>query len=76
MHMAGEPATMNEAPPRYEQCALEVFDWLEARVAACEARRHRARPARGRPGPVLRKHEPENLDLLRHLACSTAWAAR
>ena len=55
MHMAGEPATMNEAPPRYEQCALEVFDWLEARVAACEAPRPRARPARGRPGPVLRQ---------------------
>ncbi|HEX6014996.1 MAG TPA: dihydropteroate synthase [Geminicoccaceae bacterium] len=68
MHMAGEPATMNEAPPRYEQCALEVFDWLEARVAACEA----AGIARDRlvvdPGLCFGKHEPENLDLLRHLA--------
>ena len=67
MHMAGEPATMNVAP-RYEQCALEVFDWLAARVAACEA----AGLARERmmvdPGLCFGKHEPDNLDLLRHLA--------
>ena len=67
MHMAGEPATMNVAP-RYEQCALEVFDWLEARVQACEA----AGISRGRlivdPGLCFGKHEPHNLDLLRNLA--------
>ena len=67
MHMAGEPATMNEAP-RYEACALEVYDWLAARVAACEA----AGIARERivvdPGLCFAKHEPHNLDLLRHLA--------
>lgn len=67
MHMAGEPATMNEAP-RYEACALEVFDWLAARVQACDA----AGVARERivvdPGLCFAKHEPHNLDLLRHLA--------
>ena len=67
MHMAGEPATMNEAP-RYEACALEVFDWLAARIAACEA----AGIARERivvdPGLCFAKHEPHNLDVLRHLA--------
>jgi dihydropteroate synthase len=67
MHLAGEPATMNLAP-RYEQCALEVFDWLEARVQACEA----AGISRGRlivdPGLCFGKHEPHNLDLLRNLA--------
>ena len=67
MHMAGEPATMNDAP-RYEACALEVFDWLAARVAACEA----AGVARERiivdPGLCFAKHEPHNLDVLRHLA--------
>ena len=67
MHMAGEPATMNLAPS-YEQCALEVFDWLAARVAACEA----AGIARDRiivdPGLCFAKHEPHNLDVLRHLA--------
>ena len=58
---------MNVAP-RYEQCALEVFDWLAARVAACEA----AGIARERiivdPGLCFAKHEPHNLDVLRHLA--------
>jgi dihydropteroate synthase len=67
MHMAGEPATMNEAP-HYEACALEVFDWLAARVAACAA----AGIARERivvdPGLCFAKHEPHNLDVLRHLA--------
>ena len=67
MHMAGEPLTLNEAP-RYEACALEVFDWLAARVAACEA----AGLARERilvdPGLCFAKHEPHNLDVLRHLA--------
>lgn len=67
MHMAGEPATMNLAP-RYEQCALEVFDWLQPRVAVCEA----AGIARSRvivdPGLCFAKHEPHNLDVMRHLA--------
>lgn len=67
MHMAGEPATMNEAP-HYEACALEVYDWLAARVNACES----AGIARERiivdPGLCFAKHEPHNLDLLRHLA--------
>ena len=67
MHMAGEPATMNLAPS-YEQCALEVFDWLAKRVAACSA----AGLERGRvivdPGLCFGKHEPDNLDLMHHLA--------
>ena len=66
MHMAGEPLTMNRAPA-YEQCALEVFGWLEGRILACE----RAGIARARlvvdPGLCFAKHEPHNLDLLRHL---------
>jgi dihydropteroate synthase len=36
MHMAGEPRTMQQAP-RYGDVALDVFDYLEARVAACAA---------------------------------------
>jgi dihydropteroate synthase len=67
MHMAGEPATMNVAP-RYQQCALEVFDWLAARVLACE----KAGIARPRvivdPGLCFAKHEPHNLDVMRRLA--------
>jgi len=36
MHMAGEPGTMQNAPA-YEDAALDVFDWLEERVAVCLA---------------------------------------
>lgn len=67
VHLQGTPETMNLAP-RYERCALEVFDHLAGRVAACEA----AGIARERlivdPGLCFGKHEPENLDLLRNLA--------
>ena len=67
MHMAGEPATMNEAP-RYEACALEVFDWLAARIEACEAAGIRRERIVVDPGLCFAKHEPHNLDVLRHLA--------
>lgn len=36
MHMQGEPGTMQD-DPRYADAALDVFDYLRARVAACEA---------------------------------------
>lgn len=36
MHMQGEPATM-QRDPRYGHVAYEVYRYLEARVAACEA---------------------------------------
>ena len=36
MHMQGEPRTM-QAAPVYDVAALDVFDWLEARVATCAA---------------------------------------
>jgi dihydropteroate synthase len=35
MHMQGAPRTM-QADPRYDVAALDVLDWLEARIAACE----------------------------------------
>jgi dihydropteroate synthase len=67
MHMQGTPTTMNLAP-RYQCCALEVFDHLAARVEACVA----AGIARERlvvdPGLCFGKQEPHNLDLLRNLA--------
>lgn len=66
MHMQGTPATMNLAPC-YRACALEVRAHLAERIAACVA----AGIARERlivdPGLCFGKHEPENLDLLRHL---------
>src|SRR5207244_3077908 len=36
MHMPGVPATMNRAPT-YDDVALDVFDHLETRIAACVA---------------------------------------
>ena len=36
MHMQGEPGTM-QADPRYDDPVLDIFDYLEERIAACEA---------------------------------------
>ncbi len=36
MHMQGEPRTM-QVEPSYDDAALDVFDFLAARVAVCEA---------------------------------------
>jgi dihydropteroate synthase len=67
MHMQGEPAIMNLAP-RYDDVALDVFDYLEARIAACAA----AGIARERisvdPGIGFGKRGPQNLAILRALA--------
>ena len=42
MHAQGDPRTMQDAP-RYDDVLLDVFDYLEARIEACDARRHPAR---------------------------------
>ncbi|HEX8376029.1 MAG TPA: dihydropteroate synthase, partial [Geminicoccaceae bacterium] len=67
MHMRGEPATMNVAPS-YAHAALEVFDELEARVLAAEAAGISREQIVVDPGLCFAKHEPHNLDVLRHLA--------
>ena len=54
MHAKGDPKTMQDAPA-YDDVLLDVFDYLEARVAAAEARRHPARPPPRRPGDRLRQ---------------------
>jgi len=67
MHAQGEPETMQQAP-RYEHVLLDVFDWLEARLLACEA----GGIARGRMladvGIGFGKTLAHNLALLRGLA--------
>jgi dihydropteroate synthase len=67
MHKRGEPKTMNLAP-RYADAALDVFDEIEARVAAAMA----AGIDRARliidPGIGFGKRSKENLALLRALA--------
>ena len=67
MHAQGEPATMQEAP-RYADVLLDVYEWLEARILACEA----AGIARDRiiadPGIGFGKDLQHNLALLRGLS--------
>ena len=67
MHMQGEPRTM-QAKPTYADAALDIFDWLAARVDACVA----AGIARARiavdPGIGFGKTVAHNLQLLEQLA--------
>lgn len=63
MHAQGDPRTM-QAAPRYDDCLLDVYDWLAARIAACES----AGIARARivadPGIGFGKTLAHNLELL------------
>jgi dihydropteroate synthase len=67
MHAQGDPRTM-QLDPRYEDVVLDVYDWLSARIAACEA----AGVARERivvdPGIGFGKTLDHNLALLGHLS--------
>lgn len=67
MHMQGEPPTMNVAPA-YEDTVLDIFDFLEARIAACL----RAGIPRERlivdPGIGFGKTGADNLEILRQLS--------
>ena len=64
MHAQGDPKTM-QLSPQYDDVALDVYDWLEARIAACVA----AGIARHRivvdPGIGFGKSFRHNLDVLR-----------
>ncbi|MFO1073946.1 MAG: dihydropteroate synthase [Geminicoccaceae bacterium] len=66
MHMQGTPATMNLAP-RYATCALEVTAYLAGRIAACVTAGISQERLIVDPGLCFGKHEPDNLDLMRHL---------
>jgi dihydropteroate synthase len=63
MHAQGDPRTM-QAAPYYDDCLLDVCDWLASRIAACEA----AGIARSRlvvdPGIGFGKNLTHNLELL------------
>ena len=64
MHAQGDPKTM-QLSPHYDDVALDVHDWLEARIEACVA----AGIARARiiadPGIGFGKSFRHNLDVLR-----------
>ncbi len=67
MHAAGDPKTMQD-DPRYDDVLLDVYDYLEARIEACEA----AGIPRSRimidPGIGFGKTLEHNLTLLRGLS--------
>ncbi len=67
MHMQGTPETMQHAP-RYECAPLDVFDFLEARIAACEAAGIPRRRLIVDPGIGFGKTPAHNLEILRDLA--------
>ena len=64
MHAQGDPKTM-QLSPQYDDVALDVYDWLAARIEACE----KAGIARHRliadPGIGFGKSFRHNLDVLR-----------
>jgi len=66
MHSQGEPRTM-QRDPRYDDVALDVFDHLEARIAACAAQG--LDPARliADPGIGFGKTFSHNLELLQRM---------
>lgn len=67
MHMRGEPRTMQE-DPRYDDAALDIYDYLAGRVAACEAAGiDRDRIALD-PGIGFGKTVAHNLEILDQLA--------
>ena len=67
MHHQGDPQTMQDNP-RYDDVLVEVYEWLEERIAAAEA----AGIARGRilidPGFGFGKTVAHNLELMNGLA--------
>ncbi len=67
MHAQGTPATM-QAAPHYDDPVADVFDWLEARIAACVAAGiDRARIVAD-PGIGFGKTAAHNAALLRGIA--------
>jgi dihydropteroate synthase len=67
MHLQGEPGTM-QADPRYDDAALEVYDYLEARVAACEAAGMARADIAVDPGIGFGKTASHNLEILDQMA--------
>jgi dihydropteroate synthase len=65
MHAQGEPKTMQDNP-RYDDVVLEVFDYLEARIAAAEAAGIGRSRIAADPGLGFGKTLAHNLALLAH----------
>jgi dihydropteroate synthase len=67
MHAQGDPKTM-QLSPHYDDVALDVYDWLEARIEACVAGGIARERLLADPGIGFGKSFRHNLDLLRQFA--------
>jgi len=67
MHAQGDPKTMNDNP-RYDDVVLDVFDFLERRIKACEAAGIPKAKLVADPGIGFGKHLPHNVAVLAGLS--------
>jgi len=67
MHHRGDPATMQDAP-RYDDALVEVYEWLEDRIAAAEEAGIARHNILVDPGIGFGKTVAHNLELLNGLA--------
>jgi dihydropteroate synthase len=67
MHHQGDPQTMQDNP-RYDDVVVEVYDWLEERVAAAEEAGIKRANILIDPGFGFGKTVAHNLELMNHLA--------
>jgi dihydropteroate synthase len=67
MHAQGDPKTMND-DPRYSDVVLDVFDYLEARIAACVAAGIPRAKLVADPGIGFGKHLHHNVAVMGNLA--------
>ena len=67
MHASGDPKTMQDKPA-YDNVLLDVYDYLEGRIHACEAVGIPREKIMIDPGIGFGKTQDHNLDLLRGIA--------
>jgi len=67
MHAQGDPRTMNDNP-QYDDVVLDVFDFLEERIAACEAAGIAKAKLVADPGVGFGKHLHHNVAVLAGLS--------
>jgi dihydropteroate synthase len=67
MHAAGDPKTMQDNP-RYDNVVLDVFDYLETRIAVCEAAGIARERLTADPGIGFGKTFDHNLQLISRTA--------
>jgi dihydropteroate synthase len=66
MHMQGQPQTMQENPV-YEDCALDIFDYLHERINVCEAAGIKRSDICIDPGIGFGKTLAHNMELINQL---------